>query len=480
MAAQGLEEAERSLAGLSATDREHETLEDQFAYSRTFYDLLGNPQDSFPAIHVAGTSGKGSTTHDMSAVLAGHGFDVGTMTSPHISDVRERAQINLDFPDEAVYVEAAARAVAAGREMDEEGYGWPRFDELFAAASFLICERAGIDYGVIETDMGGRYDATNTIAAPDKFAVITNLGLDHEGALGRTIRDIAWQKAGIIAPGGRAAAFLPADASVRSVLEEEARIKEADLALVDPAQVTGSVTFGPAGVAFDYRSGDLRIPDIHLQTIASYQVMNVALALSGLQRLAERDGFDIDPGQTRQALAEARIPARLELAAINGKNVIIDGSTNPQKLERFVVALRDAGIGRPVWVLGSGAHKDHDAIFSVVGEHAEAIVFSDYDRKEAPHLQGKSADARQLAKRWRRQTDIPCLGSAGNVNEAFAMACEAAADGTPVVVAGSMYMIGEFDRDRAVADTGSAAEPAGKKLHVPSVVPVIEPLTESI
>lgn len=480
MAAPGLEEAERSLAGLSATDREHETLEDNFAYSRMFYDLLGNPQDGFRAVHVAGTSGKGSTTHYMSAVLVGHGFEVGTMTSPHISDVRERAQINLDFPEEDAYVEAAGRAVSVGRAMAEQGYGRPRFDELFAAASFLICERAGIDYGVIETDMGGRYDATNTMGRQDKLAVITNLGLDHEGALGRTIEDIAWQKAGIIAPDGQAVAFLPAAASVQAVLEEEARIKGADLTLVDPAAVTRNVSVAPAGVVFDYRSGDLHIPDIHLQTIASYQVMNVALALSGLQRLAERDGFDIDPGQTRQALADTRIPARLELAAINGKDVIIDGSTNPQKLGRFVAALQDAGIGRPIWVLGSGAHKDHDAIFSVVGRHAEAIVFSDYDRKEAPHLQGKSADSRQLAKKWRRQSDIPCLGSAGNVNEAFAMACEAAPDGTLVVMAGSMYMIGEFDRDQAVADTGAAAETTGKKLQLPNVAPAIEPVPDTI
>lgn len=448
--AETLQEASRNLADMSATDREGESLETQFAYSREFFDVLGNPQDTFPSIHVAGTSGKGSTTHYMSAMLETAGLHIGTMTSPHISDVRERAKLDLALPGEERFIEAANYALAGAEVMDANGRGRPRFDELFAAVSLLIFQGAEVEYAVIETDMGGRFDATNAINRNDKQAVITNLGLDHEGALGSTIEAIAWQKAGIIRPGGQTTAFLPPAASVRGVLDAEAEVKHAALSYVDPPAVTSNVNIDCEGITFDYDSPDgFSVPELWLPTIASYQVKNAALAIASVRMLAERDGLNITPENVRAALGQTRIPARLEVTSVEGRDLIIDGSTNPQKLGSFVRALQDAGVERPVWVFGAGIHKDHEEMFSIIGEHSAGIVFSNYDREAAPHCQGKSADARELAAIWRTRTDIPCYGAEDSVNEAVATACAATPDGAPLAMAGSIYMIGEFDREAA-------------------------------
>lgn len=442
---------------LPVTNRESEQgRAAELAFSQEFFAELGDPQESFRSIHIAGTSGKGSTSFLTSGLLRAHGSKVGTLISPHVRDIRERAMVDLALTDREFFIDGARDVAEAAERLAARGRGGPRFTEVFVGLGFVVCERADVDYAVVETVMGGRYDATNTIQRGDKQAIITSLGLDHEGMLGNTIEEIAWHKAGIMSADGQASAFLPDTTSVQAVLEGEARTKNTNLEFTDPSSVTRNVRIDGSGVEFDYESGGLEIRDITLPTLASYQVKNAALAIDSFRMVAERDGITINPQAIRQELGSLRIPARLEVNEISDRRVVIDGATNPQKLQYLIDALKDAGIAPPIWVFGAGIKKDHGELFSILEGYADSIVFSDYDRKEAPHLQGKSADARELERLWKARTDIPCLGATHTVNEAFAKAYEGNPD-KHIVIAGSVYMIGEFEPEAFAEETASEA-----------------------
>ncbi|MBR9774394.1 MAG: bifunctional folylpolyglutamate synthase/dihydrofolate synthase [Cytophagales bacterium] len=151
---------------------------------------LGNPQNKFKSIHIAGTNGKGSTAHALASVLQAAGYNTGLYTSPHLKSFRERIKINgIEIPENEVvaFVEANKTFLSEIK---------PSFFEMTVALSFAYFAKKGIDYAVIETGMGGRFDSTNVIQP--LLSIITNIGFDHEQFLGDTLDKIAFEKAGII------------------------------------------------------------------------------------------------------------------------------------------------------------------------------------------------------------------------------------------------------------------------------------------
>ncbi|AEL27961.1 bifunctional folylpolyglutamate synthase/dihydrofolate synthase [Cyclobacterium marinum] len=151
---------------------------------------LGNPQNKFKSIHIAGTNGKGSTAHALASVLQAAGYNTGLYTSPHLKSFRERIKINgIEIPENEVvaFVEANKTFLSELK---------PSFFEMTVALSFAYFAKKGIDYAVIETGMGGRFDSTNVIQP--LLSIITNIGFDHEQFLGDTLDKIAFEKAGII------------------------------------------------------------------------------------------------------------------------------------------------------------------------------------------------------------------------------------------------------------------------------------------
>ena len=155
---------------------------------------MGNPQQNLRTIHVAGTNGKGTTCHLLAAALQAHGFRVGMYTSPHYRDFRERIKINGEFiPEEAV-----VRFVGWLRETELSVE--PSFFEITVAMAFDYFARQRPDWVIVEVGLGGRLDSTNVIRP--ELSVITNIGLDHTEFLGETLPEIAFEKGGIIKPGG--------------------------------------------------------------------------------------------------------------------------------------------------------------------------------------------------------------------------------------------------------------------------------------
>jgi dihydrofolate synthase / folylpolyglutamate synthase len=154
---------------------------------------LGNPQNDFKSIHIAGTNGKGSTSHFMSSVLMESGYKVGLYTSPHLKDFRERFRINGQLVEESFVVQFVENHLELIKKIE------PSFFELSVALAFKLFSEHKVDIAVVEVGLGGRYDSTNTISNVI-FSLITNIGYDHMDVLGDTLPKIAFEKAGIIKP----------------------------------------------------------------------------------------------------------------------------------------------------------------------------------------------------------------------------------------------------------------------------------------
>ena len=163
---------------------------------RQLMNKLGNPQDSFKVIHVAGTSGKTSTVYYLSALLQAAGQTVGLTVSPHVDEVNERVQINLKPLPEKSFCQELGNFIDLVKQTSIK----PTYFELLVAFAYWIFAKQKVDYAVVEVGLGARFDATNVLPAPEA-ALITNISLEHTRYLGKTVESIAWEKSHIIKPG---------------------------------------------------------------------------------------------------------------------------------------------------------------------------------------------------------------------------------------------------------------------------------------
>ncbi|HIV03844.1 MAG TPA: hypothetical protein IAC75_01685, partial [Candidatus Spyradosoma merdigallinarum] len=167
---------------------------------RLLADAVGNPQNDFPTVHIAGTNGKGSTAAMLESILRAHGLRVGLYTSPHLLKLGERVQVNrAPLSDEEICAETDALLAAAARFGKPGDEDFPSFFELMTAAAFRHFSRERCGAAVVETGLGGRLDATNIVVPA--VSVVTSVGLDHTEMLGNTLAEIAREKAGIVKPG---------------------------------------------------------------------------------------------------------------------------------------------------------------------------------------------------------------------------------------------------------------------------------------
>ena len=270
-----------------------------------FAELLGNPQESFPIIHIAGTNGKGSTAAMLESIFRAHGYKTGLSTSPHLVRQGERIQVNREILSEERILEYTRELKVVGDSIDDQEM-CPSFFEFMTAMAFLHFQRSEVDIAIVEVGLGGRLDATN-ILKPE-MAVITSVGMDHCEILGDTLKKIAWEKAGIVKPGiptvkGR----LPDEA-----LEEVARVCEE----------RGS----PLISIEDSYSSEESYPKTNLP--GGYQRINAATAMVVAQSLRER--FALDEDRCLNALRRVEWPARWDVRRMKHRDIIFDVSHNEE------------------------------------------------------------------------------------------------------------------------------------------------------
>ena len=375
----------------------------RFAKEKSMHSLerilhdLGNPQESFSYIHVAGTNGKGSVCAYLDSMLREAGVKTGLFTSPHLVTMRERIRIGGEMIGEEEFVRAFEdiyHLVSTSIQEPECGIVHPTFFEWVYLMAMLCFARAGVGYGIIETGLGGRLDATNVIKAP-ALTIITSIGLDHTQYLGETIPEIAAEKAGII----KRSVPLICDAGnalALPVLADKAKAAGVSPVFVFCEETQGEETLPIQSESF--RAGtssarcllvkkilnqgkniDFYLQDMyhdrnndagtessvhfHLPTAARYQAVNASLAFMAFQSLALKDRkLAVLPGERiMQALARTRWTARMDEIL---PGILVDGAHNGAGVRALCTSLQAAYPGRPV-ILLFAASSDKDCLHMV-------------------------------------------------------------------------------------------------------------------
>jgi len=245
---------------------------------RLLLQALGNPQDSWPCIHIAGTNGKGTVSHLLSSIFQAAGFKTGLYTSPHYRDFRERIKINGTLVSETTVVEFVARH----RELIEQVQ--PSFFEITVALAFDVFAREGVDMVIVETGLGGRLDSTNVVTP--ELSVITNISYDHQEFLGDTLSAIAGEKAGIIKPRVPVVIGKTQD-ETHAVFEEKAKTSGAPLVFADRQYRAERLHWDDAFTYFNIYSaaGQLLHAQLALNAHGPFQAENLVTVLAALDVL---------------------------------------------------------------------------------------------------------------------------------------------------------------------------------------------------
>lgn len=405
-----------------------------------FFELLGSPQETFRSVHIAGTSGKGSVAYMIESMLRHCGQSTGLTVSPHVYDIRERCMLNGEFISKQDFAAAVSRLTEPSVKMEQTPAGHPTYFETTNAIAFMTFAERKIDYGIIETGLGGLYDSTNTITRADKLAIITKLGLDHTEILGDTVDKIARQKAGILPLGGDAIVWRPEEPKALATIESVAKERGTKLQLADEDLYT-IVDDNPRGMTITYHDGERIITDIMLPPGGSHQAENATIAIKCVLFLAKRDRFTVNDMAIRDSMRAVTMPGRLEYRQLFGRDVILDGAHNPQKITALLDSL-EPRVKKPIFVVALKKTKNADEVFRLIAPHAAGIITTQFFTVQDGSMTNISFTAAELA-RMAKDSGIEATAYEDNI-QAVKAACKQADQDQQVVITGSFYFLGEL------------------------------------
>jgi dihydrofolate synthase/folylpolyglutamate synthase len=401
---------------------------------RTLLKRLGNPHDRFKSVHVAGTKGKGSTCAMIAAMLQACGYKVGLYTSPHLTDVRERIQINGEMITQAEFGRLARLAEPIVERMRPH----PTYFDVLTAIAFKYFADQEVDIAVIETGLGGRLDSTNVIKP--EVTAITSISKDHMAQLGSTLAKIAEEKAGIFKAG------IPA----LSVQQDP----EADVVLKRVAQKNGtSLDVTGQTIEFSYRFESSRMQGPHnrvclttplskfehlaVPLLGEHQAINCGLALSVIDRLKSR-GFAISDAKAMEGLARTSVPGRMEILSQTPR-VVVDGAHNAASLDAMLRAIgQHIPYDSMVIIFGCCADKDVPGMLERIAAGADKVIFTRVNNI-------RSSDPNELAVRYVEQYG-KMAQVADTLDDALAIANRAVTKEDLICISGSFYLVGEAKR----------------------------------
>ncbi len=394
---------------------------------------LGDPQATFRSVHVAGSSGKGSTTSMIGCILQSAGFRTGYFRSPHLHEYTERVNVNgldINREDWVVHLERVWPIVEDMRAGTAPDYnlGRPSFFEVLFALMALHFAESNVEWAAVETGLGGRLDATNSLVSD--VAVVTNISLEHTRVLGTTVGAIASEKAAIIKRGAHAVTAAQ-DPEALAVIEARAlevgapllRVGEDIRVGIEREDLHGLNVRLSGAVALDVRVG---LP-------GSFQARNAAAAVGAVIALRER-GVVIPDAAIHDGLFDVSAPCRLEVVSTEPL-VIFDGAHHPAAIDELVTSLRHVAPGRRIVVLFAAmADKNVRQMADRLAEIADTAVLTRAPGSERAKNSADLAD------------DFSELGIEVIVEEdalrAWQRARELTGPNDSLLVTGSMYLVG--------------------------------------
>jgi len=382
---------------------------------------LGNPQNNYACIHVAGTNGKGSVASSLASILNQAGYKTGLYTSPHLVRFNERIQINCRSISNA-NVLASYNAIKQAHHGDRE----PTFFEFTTVMAFYEFARQKVEWAIIETGMGGRLDATNIIRP--RVSIITNISLEHRDYLGDTLEQISAEKAGIIKP------RTPVITGIRqkkalTVVENKAAEKSAPLFLFGKdfkVRRNKSGTFSYQGIQANWK-------DLQTGLSGSHQVDNAALVLAACEILNQK-GAKLTLDHIKAGLIKNRWPGRLEIVSTSPR-IILDGAHNfiaARNLARFLSANYDKR--KVTMVIGILDDKPYRAMLNCLLPTANQVILTRARINRAMEPQKLEPIAKKI---------IPKVTIIPDVKQALEHAVKTSSPDDIICVAGSLYVVGE-------------------------------------
>ncbi|MDD3220513.1 MAG: bifunctional folylpolyglutamate synthase/dihydrofolate synthase [Lachnospiraceae bacterium] len=398
---------------------------------------LGNPENNFKVLHVAGTNGKGSVCAFLSSALVEAGCRTGLFISPHLVKVNERFQINNEMITDEEFLSGFNRVKEIADEMVAEGEPHPTYFEFLFLMGMEIFRSKGVEYAVLETGLGGRLDATNTIEHP-LISVIASISLDHTEILGDTIEEIAGEKAGII-KNQIPVVYNCNQKKVEQVIEQKASsvgsktwpLRQPDYQILENTA---------KGIDFSFNTGYYGNITVHIPYIAAYQVENAALAFLTLLTLRDIP----EAGTLKERLTVETIKNGFEKVRWQGRmetilpQIIVDGAHNEDGITRFLETAEHFSKKYPLTLLFS----------AVIEKNYKEMIHRIVDRIQwnsvvVTQINGsRVVPAKELGEIF---TEFGCsrVLTEPNVEQAFELARKEKKDGL-LFCAGSLYLVGEI------------------------------------
>jgi dihydrofolate synthase/folylpolyglutamate synthase len=389
------------------------------ARMRALLAALDHPEGAFASVLVGGTNGKGSVTATLAAILHAAGRPVGRFTSPHLTHFRERFTLAGEPVEEALLLAALEDVRPHAERLGAT------FFEITTALACLLFARAGVEVAVMEVGLGGRFDATN--ALEPRLSVITGVALDHTEVLGETVAEIASEKAGILRPGRLA--LTGATGEALGVIAREAERLGAPLWRLGREISVTARDDSWRGSSLTVRTPEGAPLAVHTPLLGAHQVPNTALAVAAARALGVPDAATV------RGAAAVRWPGRLEPIPYEGRTFLLDGAHNPAAAAALADTLARLGAAPALLVFGTSADKDAAGMVRALAESTRAVITT------RARLSPRSSPPEALAELWRGAARRVHVAEAPEAALAEALAWSR--PGETVVVAGSLYLLGE-------------------------------------
>jgi len=408
-----------------------------------FCRRLGDPQDRFKSVHVAGTNGKGSTTAMTASILQAAGYKVGMYVSPYVRDIRERVQVDGCMIPRENFVRLLESMIPCAEELATTDLSHPTEFEFKTALAFLYFAKQKVDFAVLEVGLGGRLDATNIVTP--MVSAITSIALDHTDRLGTTIAEIAYEKAGIVKANGHLVTAVT-DPDAFAVIRRTCEERISALWQVYPTDDTGARFMIKEIAPGDDPSTGHPLPAERMPTLTvdgyerlrvgmrgEFQYVNAATAVGVIEALIAK-GVDVTEEAVRSGLRDAYMPGRLEVVHAD-PTVVLDGAHN-QAAASMLISTIEAEFEYDRLILVMGMVQGH-SIGDVVGilvPHADILIATAASTPRALPAQSIADAARGCV------AEIEIVEP---VAAAVHRALEVAGPRDLILVSGSFYVVAE-------------------------------------
>ncbi len=394
----------------------------------TLCNYLGNPQNKIKTVHVAGTNGKGSTSHILAAIFQENGYKTGLYTSPHLKDFRERIKINGSMLTESFLIDFVEKTKAISEEIK------PSFFELTFVMALEYFAQQKVDVAIIETGLGGRLDSTNVVTP--LLSVITNIGFDHTDILGDTLSKIAYEKAGIIKP-GIPAVIGESIPETKTVFQNKAKETNSPLFFAQEEYEILSTNYDVKHLeieTFNKKSKEKNKYNLDLNGV--YQQKNLLTALTAIELL--KNNFLLKKDKTKNALSKVKtltgLHGRWEVIHENPV-IVLDVAHNEDGIRQLVKQISISKFNQLHIIFGMVKDKDPNKVLNQLPTTAKYY----FTKAQIPRALPEEELLQKAGQYHLNGSSFP------DVNKALKTALNAASEKDLIIVCGSVFVVGEVE-----------------------------------